>query len=75
MSWLVAPFLVVEAMAAVVRSCGSSVSNTLGAVDHPDYRAFYAGRDALDFERWSLDAWTSSRSEHIRSSGDFRGWG
>ena len=73
---LVLPFVAVEATARVVPLLRVKRFNTLGAVDHPRYTGFYAGRDALDFERWALDAWTVIRSERIPQQWEgFRGWG
>ena len=73
---LVLPFVVVEATARVVPLLRVKRFNTLGAVDQPSYAAFYAGRDALEFERWALDAWTVIRSERIPQQWQgFRGWG
>src|SRR6266849_6719560 len=73
---LVLPFLLVEATARAVPLLRVKRFNTLGAVDSPRFRAFTAGRGALDFERWSLDAWTVIRSEAIPQQWEgFRGWG
>jgi SAM-dependent methyltransferase len=73
---LVLPFLLVEATDRVVPLLRVKRFNTLGTVDQPHYTPFHAGRDALDFERWSLDAWTIIRSEQIPQQWEnFRGWG
>jgi hypothetical protein len=73
---LVLPFLLVEAAARVVPVLQVKRFNTLGAVDDPHFTGFNVGRGALDFERWSLDAWTIIRSESIPQQWqDFRGWG
>lgn len=50
--------------------------NTLGEVNHSQYRAFAATSRDLDFERWSLDAWTIIRKPTIPQQWEkFRGWG
>jgi len=50
--------------------------NTLGEVSHSQYRAFDATARDLDFERWSLDAWTIIRKPTIPQQWEkFRGWG
>ncbi len=50
--------------------------NTLGEVNHSRYRAFAATARDLDFERWSLDAWTILRKPTIPQQWEkFRGWG
>jgi SAM-dependent methyltransferase len=73
---LLAPFVLVEAMSGVVPLLQIKRFNSLGAVDQPSFSAFYAGRDALDFERWSLDAWTIIRSDRVPQQWEnFRGWG
>jgi SAM-dependent methyltransferase len=72
----VLPFVVVESLNGVVPLLQVKRFNTLGAVDRPSYRGFQAGGDALEFERWALDAWTIIRSEHIPQQWEeFRGWG
>jgi SAM-dependent methyltransferase len=73
---LLLPFVLVETTARVVPLLQVKRFNTLGAVDQPQFRGFNAGRDALEFERWSLDAWTIIRSERIPQQWEnFRGWG
>lgn len=73
---LVAPFVLVEAIDRAVPLLQIKRFNTLGAVDQPQFTGFSVGRDALDFERWSLDAWTIIRSERIPQQWEnFRGWG
>ncbi len=50
--------------------------NTLGEVNASQYRAFAATARDLDFERWSLDAWTILRKPTIPQQWEkFRGWG
>lgn len=50
--------------------------NTLGEVDRSQYRAFAASARDLDYERWSLDAWTIIRKPSIPQQWEnFRGWG
>mgnify|MGYP001156584071 FL=1 len=50
--------------------------NTLGEVNRSQYRAFDASASDLDFERWSLDAWTIIRKPSIPQQWEkFRGWG
>jgi hypothetical protein len=50
--------------------------NTLGEVNHSQYRAFPATGKDLDYERWSLDAWTIVRKPTIPQQWEnFRGWG
>lgn len=50
--------------------------NTLGEVNHSQYRAFAASGRDLDYERWSLDAWTILRKPTIPQQWEnFRGWG
>ena len=50
--------------------------NTLGHVNRPQYAAFAAGAEALEFERWALDAWTIVRSDAVPQQWqDFKGWG
>lgn len=72
---VVLPFVLVETTALVFPILQVKRFNTLGAVDEPRFTGFYAGRGALDFERWSLDAWTIIRSERIPQQWqDFRGW-
>jgi len=73
---LMLPYVLVELTAWVVPVLQVKRFNTLGEVDHPQFRGFNAGRDALDFDRWSLDAWTIIRSDHIPQQWEnFRGWG
>ena len=50
--------------------------NTLGEVNRSQYRAFEATANDLDYERWSLDAWTIIRKPSIPQQWEkFRGWG
>ena len=51
-------------------------ARSLGEVNRSQYRAFQATANDLDYERWSLDAWTIIRKPSIPQQWEkFRGWG
>ena len=54
----------------------SSASTRWARSTGRSYRAFAASGKDLDFERWSLDAWTIIRKPTIPQQWEkFRGWG
>lgn len=76
-------FLLAPAALATVGLVGQTTAllqikrfNTLGQVSHPRFAAFSAGAEALEFQRWAVDAWTIVRSEAVPQQWqDFKGWG
>jgi len=74
---VVAPYVLIEvAVSAGYPLYAVKSFNTLGEVDSPSYRSFRASPGDLDFEQWSLDAWTIVRSESVPQQWErFRGWG
>jgi SAM-dependent methyltransferase len=77
------PLLLAPALLAVIALAAQSTAllqikrfNTLGEVSAPRYAAFGAGAEALEFQRWAVDAWTIVRSDAVPQQWEnFKGWG
>jgi SAM-dependent methyltransferase len=73
---LLLPLAIVETTSHLLPLLRPKRFSTFGRVEEPRFAGFNTGRGALEFERWSPDAWTIIRSESIPQQWqEFRGWG